>query len=79
MYAARGDAAAAAFLRSETLAGVQERPLGERASELPGNAPRGATRSGERGAELADHVLHSAHFDSVLLAFPTRGHRCDES
>ena len=44
MYAARGKAAADAFLRNETLAGVQERPLGERASELPGTAPRGATR-----------------------------------
>ncbi len=44
MYAARGKAAAEAFLRNETLAGAQERPLGERASELPGSAPRGATR-----------------------------------
>ncbi len=52
MYAARGAAAAAAFLESETLAGVQERPLGERASELPGNAPRGATRSVEWVATL---------------------------
>lgn len=44
MYAARGEAAAAAFRQNESLAHMQERPLGERAFGLAEPSARGSVR-----------------------------------
>ena len=69
MYAARGKAAAEAFLRNETLAGVQERPLGERASELPRTAPRGATRCARWNLRCREwlSVTCAWHMQGIIL------------
>ena len=44
MYAARGEAAAAAFRQRESLAGAQEAPLGERAAGLREPSAQGSAR-----------------------------------